>query len=68
MSLLPVIYRIDQKEKSNGAIQGNGSIMVKKLDRWSVGRLHDRQYQSKGFGYGFARWRSAVGNALGKSK
>ena len=68
MTRFPVICRIDQKEKQNERTQSNGSLMGKKLGGWHVGRVHDRQYQSKRFGHGFAGWRSAIGNAMGQSE
>jgi hypothetical protein len=40
MSHFPVIYRIDQKEKNNGASKSNCSIMGAVIHRGSFGRVH----------------------------
>jgi hypothetical protein len=40
MSRFPVIYRIDQKEKNNGASKSNCSIMGAVIHRGSFGRVH----------------------------
>jgi hypothetical protein len=40
MSRLPVIYRIDQKEKNNGASKSNCSIMGAVIHSRSFGRVH----------------------------
>jgi hypothetical protein len=43
MSHFPVIYRIDQKEKNNGASKSNCGIMGALIYRGSFGRVYGRR-------------------------
>jgi hypothetical protein len=65
MARFRVICPTDQKEKNNGSSKSNAGIMGKKLCGWRVGRVYDRQYQSKGFSFGFSSWTGSGTSSMG---